>query len=40
MLPLDQADYADTDKGVCDGIADCGACSRGHRPRGGLPRPV
>jgi hypothetical protein len=29
MLPLDQANYADTDKGVCHGIADSGPGS--HR---------
>jgi hypothetical protein len=30
MLPLDQSDYADADKEVCDGTAACGACSCGH----------
>jgi len=30
MLPLDQAESADQDKGICDGIADGDAC-------GGVP---
>jgi predicted phosphodiesterase len=40
MVPLDQPEYADTDQGVCDGIADCDICAGGDRPRGGLPRPL
>jgi hypothetical protein len=40
LLPLDQADYADTDQRVCDGIADYCTCARGHRPHRGLPRLV
>ena len=40
MLPLDQAEDSGKDKGVCDGIADCGTCAGGQRPRGGLPRLV
>jgi hypothetical protein len=40
MLPLGQAEYADTDKGVRDGIADCCTSAGGHRPYGDLPRPV
>ena len=30
MVPLDQAKFSAKDKGVRDGIADCGACSRGQ----------
>ena len=40
MLPLDRTEDSDKDKGVRDGLADGGACSRGQRTRGGLPRPV
>jgi hypothetical protein len=38
MLPLDRAE--NPDKGVCDGIANYCASSRGHRARRGLPRPL
>jgi hypothetical protein len=40
MLPLDQAEDAEKDTGVRDGITDDCACTCGHRPRRGLPRPV
>jgi hypothetical protein len=40
MVPLEQPEYADTDQGVCDGMADCDICAGGDRPRGGRPRPV
>ncbi len=40
MVPSIQAEYANQDKGGCDGIADCRTCSRGHRPHRGFPRPV
>jgi hypothetical protein len=39
MLPLDQAESADQDKEVCDGIANGGVCGGRLRPGGGLPRP-
>ena len=29
MLPFGQAEYSATDTGVCDAIADCGACAGG-----------
>jgi hypothetical protein len=31
MIPLDRAEYADKHEGVRDGVANCGARSRGHR---------
>jgi len=40
VLPLGQAEYADQDKGVRDGIADCCTSTSGHRPYGDLSRPV
>jgi hypothetical protein len=39
MLPLDQAEYADQDKEVCDEIAYGGICTGDPRPLDGLPRP-
>src|SRR5918996_3383634 len=39
MLPLGQAEYADKDKGVRDGIADCCTSAGGHRPYGDLGSP-
>jgi hypothetical protein len=37
MLPLGHVEASDKDKGVSEGIADRGACSRGERPSGGVP---
>ena len=40
MLPLDHAESADQDKGVCEGMADCCPGSHRHCARRGISRAV